>query len=139
MEGLLGGWSRLRDERYLNAARKTATRLKEIYEQRGVLPGEFDGAWTATATYRCLTGSAQIAGVWLRLQRECGDASFLQAALALNGDVKATQLLDTTNADLRGGIKGSQPIFGRYTPLTFVNWGAKFFADALMLEEQVVY
>jgi len=51
--------------------------------------------------------------------------------------VKATQLLHTANLDLRGGVKGSQPIFGRYTPLTFVNWAAKFFADALMLEEQV--
>jgi len=137
MEGLIGGWCRLRDERYLNATRKTATHLKHIYEQRGVLAGEFDRAWMPTATYSCLTGSAQVAGVWLRLQRECGDASFVEAALELTRDVKATQLLDTANADLRGGIKGSQPIFGRYTPLTFVNWGAKFFADALMLEDQV--
>jgi len=35
-------------------------------------------------------------------------------------------------------VKGSQPIFGRYTPGVYVNWGAKFLADSLMLEEQVM-
>lgn len=137
MEGLIGGWTRLGDKRYLDAALKTAMRLQQIYEQRGVLPGEFDRDWNATATYSCLTGNAQVAGVWLRLHRERPGLGFGRAAMALNSYVKATQLLGTDNADVRGGIKGSQPIFGRYTPLTFVNWGAKFFADALMLEEQL--
>jgi len=137
MEGLMGAWSCLRDDRYLEAALRTATRLREIFEQRGVLPGEFDRTWSANATYSCLTGNAQVAGVWLRLPRECRDPQFVSAALGLNRYVKATQLLHTANLDLRGGVKGSQPIFGRYTPLTFVNWAAKFFADALMLEEHV--
>ena len=35
-------------------------------------------------------------------------------------------------------MKGSQPIFGRYTPGVYVNWDAKFLADSLMLEEQVM-
>jgi uncharacterized protein YyaL (SSP411 family) len=137
MEGLMGGWSHLGDQRYWGAAIKTATRLKEIFEQGRSLPGEFDRRWTATATYSCLTGNAQVAGVWLRIYQETGDTSFLEAARVLNGHVKATQVVDTTNRDVRGGIKGSQPIFGRYTPLTFINWGAKFFADALMLETRV--
>src|SRR5947207_896966 len=70
MEGLMGAWSCLRDDRYLEAALRTATRLREIFEQRGVLPGEFDSTWSANATYSCLTGHAQVAGVWLRLRRE---------------------------------------------------------------------
>jgi uncharacterized protein YyaL (SSP411 family) len=137
MEGLMGGWSHLGDQRYWDAAIKTATRLKQIFERGRSLPGEFDRRWTATGAYSCLTGSAQVAGVWLRIYGETGDTSFLDAARVLNGYVKATQVVDTTNPDVRGGIKGSQPIFGRYTPFTFINWGAKFFADALMLETRV--
>jgi hypothetical protein len=37
----------------------------------------------------------------------------------------------------RGGIKGSHPINGGYHPWQYPNWAAKFFADALMLEETI--
>jgi len=33
-----------------------------------------------------------------------------------------------------GGIKGSHPIYGEYGKDQYLNWAAKFFADALMLE-----
>jgi hypothetical protein len=62
----------------------------------------------------------------------------LNAALKLNDAVKATQLLHAAHGGIRGGVKGSQPIFGRYTRFTFVNWGAKYLADALMLEERTM-
>src|SRR5207248_11635392 len=93
--------------------------------------------WDSRGTCSCIARTRRVGGLWLRLPRECRDPQFVSAALGLNRYVKATQLLHTANLDLRGGVKGSQPIFGRYTPLTFVNWAAKFFADALMLEEHV--
>jgi hypothetical protein len=39
---------------------------------------------------------------------------------------------------VRGGVKGSQPFGGGYTPYTYINWGAKFLADSLMLEERLM-
>jgi len=67
-----------------------------------------------------------------------GDTRFLNAALKLNDFVKASQNLNSLHSGVRGGVKGSQPISGQYTPFTYVNWGAKFLADSLMLEERVM-
>ena len=138
LEGLLGAWLSLKEPRYLQAVQKTAERLMRIFELRRFLAGEFDSAWKSTATYTCLTGDAQIAGVWLRLYEVTCDTRFLNAALKLNDMVKATHSLHSVHGGVRGGVKGSQPIFGRYTPFIFVNWGAKFLADSLMLEERLM-
>ena len=70
----------------------------------------------------------------MRLHARTEDARFLNSALKLLDRVKATQNLTSANPGVRGGIKGSQPIWGRYHRLMFVNWGAKFLADALMTE-----
>ena len=34
----------------------------------------------------------------------------------------------------KGGLKGSQPYFGRYIPFRQPNWSTKFFIDAILLE-----
>jgi hypothetical protein len=34
---------------------------------------------------------------------------------------------------MRGGIKGSHPIWGGYDPFRYPNWAAKFFIDAMMM------
>ncbi len=135
MEGLLESWRLTGDERYLRACRTTAEKLLRIYELRKFMAGEFDASWKTAARYSCVPGDAQIAGVWLRLFESTRDSRFLNAALKLNDYVKSTQQLNALHGGIRGGIKGSQPISGRYTPYTYVNWGAKFVADTLMLEE----
>ena len=40
--------------------------------------------------------------------------------------------------DLIGGIAGSFPIWGKYIHYCYPNWAAKFFADSLMLELEIV-
>lgn len=137
VEGLLESWRLTGEARYFEAAHKTGEKLLRIFELRRYLAGEFDQAWKSSATYNCLTGSAQIAGVWLQLFQATQDTRFLNGALKLNDFVKAAQNLRSLHSGVRGGVKGSQPIFGRYTPYTYVNWGAKFLADSLMLEERV--
>ena len=47
----------------------------------------------------------------------------------------ATQDLMTSNPDMRGAIKGSQPVWGRYAPMSFPNWATKFFVDAMWLRK----
>jgi hypothetical protein len=118
---------------------KTASRLLRTFETRTFMPGEFAEGWKTNASYSCLTGDAQIAGVWLRVFEARGDVRFLNAALKLNDYVKACQSLHSTHPAVRGGVKGSQPFGGGYTPFTYINWGAKFLADSLMLEERVFH
>lgn len=138
MEGFQEAWRLLNEERYLRVVLKTAERLMRILELRRYMAGEFDSAWKSSAKYSCLTGDAQIAGVWLRIFEHSRDPRYLNAALKLNDFVKATQHLRSLHSGVRGGVKGSQPIQGRYTPFIYVNWGAKFLADSLMIEERLM-
>jgi len=56
------------------------------------------------------------------------------AAQRANAYLCGTQNLLTKNPGIRGGIKGSDPIWSEYGRFTYLNWAAKFFADSLMLE-----
>jgi hypothetical protein len=38
--------------------------------------------------------------------------------------------------DIRGGVKGSHPLWGSYAGFSYPNWAAKFFIDALLLQEE---
>ena len=138
MEGLQEAWRILQEKSYLQAVELTAEKLLRIFELRRFMAGDFDEKWKSGAKFSCLTGNAQIAGVWLKLFQSNGDMRFLNAALKLNDYTKSTQNLKSMHGGIRGGIKGSQPIYGKYTPFVFVNWGAKFFADTLMREEKVM-
>ena len=113
-------------------------RLMRIFELSRFMAGEFDACWKSDMNYSCLTGDAQVAGVWLKLFEAEGDVRFLNAALKLNDYVKTTQHLHSLHPGIRGGIKGSHPIYGRYTSFGFPNWAAKFFVDSLILEEQIM-
>jgi len=135
MEGLIESERLTGDSRYLNAAVKTARKLLSMLETRGFMPGEFDSDWNPVGKYSCLTGNAQIAGVWLQLSQKTGDEDFLYKAIELNNHVKATQKLRSLHPGVRGGVKGSFPLHGRYQPYCYPNWAAKFLADSLMLEE----
>lgn len=102
------------------------------------LPATLDADWRGDDTYSCLTGNLQIALIWMRLYARQGDARYLNAALKAIDQVKARQALGTGNADVRGAISGSHPLWGYYLRLAFPNWAAKFFADALMLQEELM-
>ena len=84
--------------------------------------------------------------VWLRLDQfslnplnldpQHGASEFRSLAADALRYVQSCQDLDAPEPGLRGGIKGSQPIWGRYAPLSYPNWAAKFFVDALLLLSQ---
>ena len=123
---------------YVQAALRSAEALLHRYEIRGFMAGQFDRNWKGTVTYSCLTGNAQTAINWLRLYELTHDARFLNGALKLNDYIKSTQDLKSNNPGVRGGIKGSHPLWGRYISYSYPNWAAKFFIDALMLEDKLL-
>ena len=81
-----------------------------------------------------MTGDAQTAIVWLRLYEVTGVDRYREAAQAVNHYLASTQDLASKDEGIRGGVKGSQPIWGEYGSFEYLNWAAKFYADALMLE-----
>jgi len=137
MRGLLEiGLASGRDN-FVDAARVIGDAMLKALPGDGRLPGRFDENWKPTVRWSCLTGDCQLAINWGRLYQIGGEERYREAASRILAFVKTTQALtdDGTNADTRGGIKGSYPLNGHYHPWQYPNWASKFFADALMMDE----
>jgi uncharacterized protein YyaL (SSP411 family) len=135
--GLLELGALAEDHTFIAAARKTAERLLTHWNQGKSLGGSFREDWSSPVTWRCLTGEAQLCLIWQRLDQISGNIVFTPAANELLEQIKSAQLLDKQHDDLFGGLSGSYPINGDYERYCLVNWGAKFFIDALMLKRRV--
>jgi hypothetical protein len=84
--------------------------------------------------WSCLTGDAQISICWWRLYEITGEERYREAGRAINRFLMRTQRRADPNPAVAGAIKGSHPLWGGYGPFEYLNWAAKFFADALLLE-----
>ena len=101
-------------------------------------PAAFSENWRPASTSSCLVGNAQMAIIWLKVYQLTQDPRFLNAALKMLDHIKQTQNLNSRNAGIRGGVAGSYPVWGSYLHLAYPNWAAKFFADALMLQDSLM-
>jgi len=137
LQGLVEAGLLLDEPAYLAAAARGAEAVLGHLRTDGFLPGRIDVGGRPRTGFCCLTGNAQMAIVWLRLFQLSGEARLRTAAERSLRYVMACQDVAGPDADVRGGIKGSQPIWGGYAPFTYPNWAAKFFVDALLLRERV--
>jgi hypothetical protein len=135
IRGLLEGGVLLDEESVVRAAQASADAFLELQTQGGVLQGRHDESLQSPDFY-CLTGNAQMAIVWYRLFEETGDARYRQAADETTEFLKSHQRMDGP-LEVRGGLKGSAPVWGPYMYLRYPNWAAKFLADALLLAERL--
>jgi len=133
--GLLESGLLLGQRAETEAAEHIAREIMKHVRADGFIPATFDHRWQPTARYSCLTGNAQMSVIWLRLFSATRDRAFLDAARGANGWLKSLQDCNTENPHVRGAIKGSHPIWGGYLFGAYPNWAAKFFMDALLLEE----
>jgi hypothetical protein len=124
---------RLGEERALKAVSEGARQLRSQWEAKGRLHGRYNRQWKPTVPWRCLTGEAQTAIVWYRLGLLTGDSTWRSAGDGLTAGVCATQKTEGRPA-IVGGVKGSYPVWGDYGQFEYLNWAAKFHADALMLK-----
>jgi hypothetical protein len=134
IEGLLESGVLLGKDLYKKAATQAAMKLLSILEKNDVLSGRYDEDWLPTVRWRCLTGEAQMALIWLRLWEITGDQRFLQAGTFVNKQLMNLQKLESKFTGVAGGMKGSHPIWGGYMSYAYPNWAAKFFLDSLLLE-----
>ncbi len=134
-QGLLEAGLRLNEQRYVEAAERACRAVLDAMTPEGWIAARFDEAWRPAATYSCLTGNAQMAVQWFRLHATTGAAEFLEGGRRATTFLKTLQDCETSNLAVRGAIKGSHPIWGRYLFGTFPNWAAKFFMDALLFED----
>lgn len=137
LRGLLESYVLTGHEPYLRATMKTSEVLMSKLEFHRKLAANFDRAWNPVASYECLTGTAQLGGVWLRLYEVTGEARFFHSGL------KAIELAASHQSrvdwpPVRGALPGSYPIYGRYAPFKYPNWATKFLVDGLMKREDLL-
>lgn len=137
IRGFLESARLLGEPKYQQVAVRAADAVLRHVRDDGWIPGHIDETGAPTARYCCLTGSCQLAIIWLKLHQTTGSARYLDAAQRSLGFVMRCQDTVTSNSDVRGAIKGSHPIWGRYAPLSYPSWAAKFFIDAVLLLKEL--
>jgi Prenyltransferase and squalene oxidase repeat len=129
------GIVRRRDDA-IQAAAKSAWVVLRRFETNKRLSGTYEQDFRGGQNFSCLTGNAQMSCVWLRLFEVSGDLRYLNAALKMNEMLKQSLPLKGSRGII-GGVAGSYPIWGKYQPMRYISWGAKFLADALVLERRL--
>lgn len=136
LRGLLEA-SLIADEpRWRQAVERTSEVLIRKLEISERLVADWDETWQPAAAHSCLTGTAQLGGVWLRLYAASGDARWLNAGLKAVDQAARHQ--ETHGREIKGALAGSFPIWGRYAPFQYPNWATRFLAESLMLHEDAV-
>jgi len=138
VSGILEVGLYLKNDEFLNKAAKTAEALIAQQRRDGSLAGRYQENWASAVKWSCLAGDAQVSVIWLKLYKYTGENKYLDAARKMNAFLKVSQEISTKDRNLKGAIKGSYPLYGRYEPWFYPNWAAKFFIDALILEEETL-
>ena len=137
IDGLLDSGIRLNKAAYIDAAVKSASILKELFNRDGYLHGRYDEDWRGSE-YMILTGCAQISIAWMKIFVLNKNKDFLMAARKMNDlliRIQNRQVKEKVNT--LGAIPGSFPVWGKYEPFAFPNWATKYFADAMIMETNI--
>jgi hypothetical protein len=132
LEGLHGIGVRLGRQDCIDAVECTLRAISSLVQPNGYLAGRLRKDWTPAVDWVCLTGSSQIAGVFLRMYLQTGKCEYFEAGRNLLGFVCFTQELMPDIPGIDGGIRGSYPFGGQYGQWCVLNWATKFFADSVM-------
>ncbi len=133
LRGLFESGIILNEQKYIDAAIQGSEAMLKHIRSNGFIPGQIDNNGKPVKSYCCLTGNCQMAILWLKLFELNRDRRYYEAARKSLEYVMSSQDIQTSNPNIRGGIKGSQPIWGTYTRLSYPNWAAKFFIDGLLM------
>jgi hypothetical protein len=137
MQGLLGIGTLTKQSSFISAARKTADALLAVMSPDGFLSGQFNSSFRGMAPWCCLTGSAQTSWVWGKLYQMTGEDKYRKAVHTINRYLSARHDISNDNPAIRGGVPGSWPVSGEYGQFKVLNWAAKFYLDALLIEQHI--
>jgi uncharacterized protein YyaL (SSP411 family) len=134
--GLLECGMLLNDPSYLEGAIRCADATLGCLGADGFLPGRITPDGERDDSFCCMTGNCQFAIVWAKLFRLTGAERYQTATIRALDFVMRSQDIHCRSRDINGAIRGSQPMWGSYSPFTFPNWATKFFIDAMLLRAQ---
>lgn len=136
IRGFLEGYNLSGEKQYLQMAQDLGEKFLRLFEIKKYLAGAYYEDYTEIKWYRCLTGEAQMSIIWLKLFDITDDVRYLNGASKLLDQMAGAQTIRNGLLVKKGGFTGSKPIWGRYIAFRQPNWAAKFFIDALILEEK---
>jgi DUF1680 family protein len=131
-DGLIETGRLLDEETYVAAGARAAEAIVPHAEPTGYLAGRFDENWQPAARFVCLTGSAQLGIILMRLHETSGDERYLRTSERLLDFLFHVERLNGIGRDREGAIAGSYPIWGPYAPLRFPCWATKYYLDLLL-------
>ncbi len=129
LRGWLETYLILKQERFLQAVIRTSDALLLILEKNKRLAGSYNEDWQGDDRFICVTGHIQLAIVLFKLHKITGEGRYKKASTLLFHTLLPYILLKRH----RGGIPGSIPFYGKYNPLRYPNWAAKFFVDYCLM------
>lgn len=133
LRGVIEGYRLSGEADLLQAAERTADALLGVIEKNGRIAGRLDNQWRPAVDWVCLTGSVQIAACWFLLHAITGKQAYVDAARLANRYVRRSVHLEG-DSDVMGGVRGAFPVNGHYGRFEYLNWAAKFCADAQLME-----
>jgi len=136
LRGVVEAYLVTNDSTLLATAARTADGLLTALGPDGFLSGKLNCNWNGTASWSCLTGTAQIAICWFLLYRCTGEARYREGACRANRYLRRTVSVQGS-PDVRGGVKGSFPVGGEYGIYQYLNWGCKFVIDSHLMESSI--
>ena len=137
IDGLLETGDLVGREDFVAAATKAADGVTGAISASGRLPGRLDERWQPRVRWACLTGSAQIAIVLLKLYERTGEPHYLDTARRLADFLVYAQRLNAVGTSRSGALPGSYPIWGTYAPLKYPCWATKYLVDLMLMLERL--
>ena len=102
------------------------------------LAGVLDDRWRSQPCPACLSGTAEMSLLWLRLYEREGDSRLLNAALKAIDAVKRAQPMFNPSSSILGGVPGSDPIWGPWHAMALASDAAEPFVEALLAKRRVM-
>lgn len=133
IDGLLETGELVGRDDFVAGAAAAAEGVMAQISPTGVLRGRLDDHWQPRVRWVCLTGSAQIGIVLMKLYARTGDERYADGARRLLDFLLYVQHLNAVGANRRGALTGSYPVWGTYAPLKYPCWATKYLADFLLL------
>ncbi len=132
-DGLLDCGIILQDNQVIAAAKKTADILYKKFGIKKYLVARYNSKWKGTVSFIAPFALAQVSIIWLKLYKLTTNIQYLNSAMKINDFLIFVQYKNPNNLNLFGAIPGSYPI---WESMFYPNWAAKFFIDALMMEQE---
>ncbi len=131
LEGLYDYYILTKDKVVLTALLKNADKFKAINSNNDLLLcSQYDENFNCINSERCITGLAQWSNLSFKLYKLTNDEDYLLIARKTLYYLKSKQFKE--NKNLKGSLPGSVPFGGLYAPYSAINWGVKFYLDALI-------